>query len=73
VDNIEGKQRRTCSHIDMMTTATETQGFQHPGSPPTKASLTSWWDKFKGKSTKKDEQKGEYIYLIPLYTSYSKV
>ncbi|KAK6339575.1 hypothetical protein TWF718_008972 [Orbilia javanica] len=51
--------------------------FTSPASPPTKASLTSWWDKFKKGNPKKEEPKEgpPGIFGVPLQESikYAKV
>ncbi|KAK6526267.1 hypothetical protein TWF694_004871 [Orbilia ellipsospora] len=61
-----------------MSSAADGHPFASPASPPTKASLTSWWEKFKGKGNpKKDEHKDEApgIFGVPLQESikYAKV
>ncbi|KAF3909350.1 hypothetical protein AA313_de0200201 [Arthrobotrys entomopaga] len=61
-----------------MSSAADGHPFASPASPPTKASLTSWWEKFKGKGNpKKEEHKDEApgIFGVPLQESikYAKV
>ncbi|KAF3086892.1 hypothetical protein TWF569_004256 [Orbilia oligospora] len=61
-----------------MASGTGGHPFASPASPPTKASLTSWWDKFKKGNPKKEEPKEEAppgIFGVPLQESikYAKV
>ncbi|KAF3931972.1 hypothetical protein ABW20_dc0102397 [Dactylellina cionopaga] len=62
-----------------MSSATDGHPFPTPASPPTKVSLATWWDKFKGKGNpKKEEQPKEEapgIFGVPLQESikYAKV
>ncbi|EPS45247.1 hypothetical protein H072_776 [Dactylellina haptotyla CBS 200.50] len=39
-----------------MSSAADGHPFASPASPPTKASLTSWWEKFKGRGNPKKEE-----------------
>ncbi|KAF3933116.1 Oligophrenin-1 [Dactylella cylindrospora] len=60
-----------------MTSAADGHPFANPASPPTKASLTTWWEKFKGKGNPKKEEPKEApgIFGVPLQESikYAKV
>ncbi|KAK6332500.1 hypothetical protein TWF730_004166 [Orbilia blumenaviensis] len=60
-----------------MTSAAGGHPFTSPASPPTKASLASWWDKFKKGNPKKEEPKEgpPGIFGVPLQESikYAKV
>ncbi|RPA89826.1 RhoGAP-domain-containing protein [Choiromyces venosus 120613-1] len=52
-----------------MTTTDGPSSGVHPGSPPTKASLTSWWERFKKKPTPKEEERPTGIFSVPLHKS----
>jgi len=45
-----------------MTTADGPSPGVHPGSPPTKASLASWWERFKKKPAPKEEGRAPIPY-----------
>ncbi|KAG0635602.1 hypothetical protein HOY80DRAFT_435625 [Tuber brumale] len=52
-----------------MTTADGPSPGVHPGSPPTKASLANWWERFKKKPTPKEEEHPTGIFSVPLHKS----
>ncbi|KAK6329709.1 hypothetical protein TWF696_003576 [Orbilia brochopaga] len=60
-----------------MSSAADGHPFSGPASPPTKASLATWWDKFKSRGNQKKEEVKEDpgIFGVPLQESikYAKV
>jgi hypothetical protein len=52
-----------------MTTADGSSPGVHPGSPPTKASLANWWERFKKKPTPKEDERPTGIFSVPLHKS----
>ncbi|EWC46605.1 hypothetical protein DRE_04092 [Drechslerella stenobrocha 248] len=60
-----------------MSSAADPHHFSNPASPPSRASLASWWEKFKGKGSQKKEEPKEApgIFGVPLQESikYAKV